>query len=179
MYRSRRLPYHGIPLPCMWGRLSFLLFLRTDPENGRIWRVWSSATICIKNQASNYFVLRKLWASEVLNMKPRNNNMQFSYEIYYHSISKNHYYNYIYWSPSSRRCVDYRVFDYRVLRHLSPRETPEQRLQFHTNFKVSYATSSSNHLPRSITCVCSARPFVSGVAEPFLTQKRPNRIFDM
>jgi hypothetical protein len=27
--------------------------------------------------------LRKLWASEVLNMKPRNNNRQFPYEILY------------------------------------------------------------------------------------------------
>jgi hypothetical protein len=35
-------------------------------------------------------VLRKLWASEVLNIKPIDNNRQFPYEIYYHSIEKSH-----------------------------------------------------------------------------------------
>jgi hypothetical protein len=34
-----------------------------------------------------------------------------------------------------------------------------------------YTTSSTNHRPRSMTCVCFAKPSSLGVTEPFLTQK--------
>jgi hypothetical protein len=34
-----------------------------------------------------------------------------------------------------------------------------------------YATSSVDHPPRSMTCVCFAKPSSMGVVEPFLTQK--------
>jgi hypothetical protein len=34
-----------------------------------------------------------------------------------------------------------------------------------------YTTSSTNHRPRSMTCVCFAKPTSLGVTEPFLTQK--------
>ena len=33
-----------------------------------------------------------------------------------------------------------------------------------------YTTSSTNHRPRSMTCVCFAKPSFLGVAVPFLTQ---------
>ena len=40
-------------------------------------------------------------------------------------------------------------------------------------FHVSdYTTSSTNHRPRSMTCVCFAKPSSLGVTEPFLTQKQ-------
>ena len=34
-----------------------------------------------------------------------------------------------------------------------------------------YTTSSNDHRPRSMTCVCFAKPSSLGVTEPFLTQK--------
>jgi hypothetical protein len=34
-----------------------------------------------------------------------------------------------------------------------------------------YTTSSTNHRPRSMTCVCFAKPSSLGVTEPFLAQK--------
>jgi hypothetical protein len=38
---------------------------------------------------------------------------------------------------------------------------------------ANYATSSANHPPSSMTCVCFAEPSSPGVTGPFLTQKTP------
>ena len=52
-------------------------------------------------------------------------------------------------------------------------ETVQQRLHFIDTGFASAVTSSADHPPRSLTCVCFAKPSSLGVTEPFLTQKQP------